>query len=655
MSLQAAAVLAPVRPARRRLVTRAVSDGRRIGLSVTPVDDASAILRGLKPVWFTPRRQWVFSGEMHDAGRLSNALRRAFAQRPLVDLDAVEKDLQAAIEAPCPSFFSEAMDVQIIPLDEGGSAVCSLYDPHLVRVMQALGGRFHRYAAAWQIDGDIDQVLERLERDAGIDPELVFVHAQPMRLEELAAKPKAGMPIKVPAATPPRSDGAAGDRSEIGSGFLSAFGAPMTRFAIDEAVIARAVTHCGLYDYQADGVRHLLGRSSALLGDDMGLGKSRQAVVASRIAAGRGRILVVCPATLRINWMREIKEVFPADLVGVVGEDRVDMFKACRWVVTNFERLGALVRERALHFAVMVVDEAHYLKEYQAGRTRNAFIMAERIERRFLITGTPILSREIEVHTLLRISGHPVGQLQLTEFRERYAGSPAARAALAEVLADWMLRRPKSVLKNLGAKNRQFRFVEPGEGLDQYRKVLADDTLTVMPKIVKLRQSLEAMKLDYIAQTIESLQTDDKAIVFCEYMETVDALRAALGDAGIGVVSLVGADSMKKRQAAVDAFQSDPAVRVFIGTTSAAGVGITLTAANYVFFASQPWTPAMMRQAEDRAYRNGQRRDVFVIVPIVPNTIDQDVMRLLDDKTTLEQETVERAVAARLSGAVAVA
>ena len=620
--------LIPVRPARRRLVTRAVSDGRRLGVSATPIDDSSAILRGMKPVWLAPRRQWLFSGELHDASKLAGALRHAFDHRPLVDLDGLEEDLRSAIEAPCPTYFTEILDVQIMPIEDGGLAVSSVYDPYLVAAMKRLQGRFHRYAAAWQVRASVERVLSALEDLAGGDRDLVFVHEKAMRLEDLVSKPKAEMPIKVPAALPTFGDPSP-DREIEGRGFLSSIGSTMQRHDVDEAVLARAVKHCGLYDYQEAGVRHLLGRSSALLGDDMGLGKSRQAVVASRIAAGRGRILVVCPASLRINWTREIQGVFPDDQVGMVGMDRIEMLKHCRWVVSNYERLGALVRGE-LDFAVMVVDEAHYLKEYQAGRTRNAFILADRIDRRFLLTGTPILSREVEVHTLLRISGHPAGLLDLTDFRKRYAGSPEGRAALAEVLADWMLRRPKSVLKNLGTKQRQFRYVDPGEGLEQYRKVLADMTMTVMPKIVKLRQSLEAVKLDFILDTVQSLNQDDKIIIFCEYMETVEALRSALAEAAIGVVSLVGADAMKKRQAAVDAFQTDPEVKVFIGTTSAAGVGITLTAANYVLFASQPWTPALMRQAEDRAYRNGQRRDVIVIVPIVPGTIDEDIMQLLE-------------------------
>ena len=170
-----------------------------------------------------------------------------------------------------------------------------------------------------------------------------------------------------------------------------------------------------------------------------------------------------------------------------------------------------------------------------------------------------------------------------------------------------------------------------------------------MPKIVKLRQWLEAAKIDFVLDTVRSLGDDDKLIVFCEYMESVKTMADALAAEGIGAVSLVGADAMAKRQAAVDRFQQDSACRVFIGSTSAAGVGITLTAANYVTFASLPWTPALQRQAEDRAYRNGQRRDVIVLLPIVAETIDEQILALLESKTELEQDVVESAVRARLS------
>ena len=148
---------------------------------------------------------------------------------------------------------------------------------------------------------------------------------------------------------------------------------------------------------------------------------------------------------------------------------------------------------------------------------------------------------------------------------------------------------------------------------------------------------------------MESLSEGDKIIIFCEYMSTVEAMRDAFAQAGIACVSLVGADSGTRRQKAIDAFQNDPAVTVFIGTTSAAGVGITLTAANHVAFASLPWTPALMRQAEDRAYRLGQRRNVLVIVPLVAGSIDEGIWSLLQSKQATEQDVVE-AVKSQLPG-----
>ena len=142
-------------------------------------------------------------------------------------------------------------------------------------------------------------------------------------------------------------------------------------------------------------------------------------------------------------------------------------------------------------------------------------------------------------------------------------------------------------------------------------------------------------------ETAECLGEDDKLIIFCEYMQSVDMLKHALSASGIGCVSLVGSDSSSKRQKAIDTFQTDPATRVFIATTAAAGVGITLTKATWVAFGSCPWTPAVMRQAEDRAYRLGQTRDVNVLVPLIPGTIDEKVWQLIGAKTEIEEDVVE--------------
>ena len=648
-----ATVLTPVAPALRPAVTMVVSDGRRVGLSPGAVREASDALRGLGATWCGPRRAWILKQPEY-ASSLATQLEHALRSVPLLDVAGLAADLRRALEHPQPHYFTEILDLQILPLTSGEHAVSSLYDSFVVDAMRGIGARFHRPASAWVARAGPDVILAALASVAGVAATEVYVHERSMHLEDLAGKTKSELPIKVEGAAPAFAGAKPADGAEDGRGFLSTICSPLTRIPVDEDLLERAVRFAGLYDYQAAGVRHLLSRSAALLGDDMGLGKTRQAVVAARLAAGRRRILVVCPASLRINLEREIHAVFAKDVVGMVGEDRLATLFGCRWVIANYERLGGLVREADLEFEVMVVDEAHFLKEHKAGRTRNAFILADRIPRRFLLTGTPILSREIEVHTLLRISGHPVGQLELVDFRKQYAGGAEQRQALATVLSDWMLRRPKSVLKNLGAKTRQLRYVSPPGGLEDYKALLQDMSLAVMPKIVKLRQWLEAAKIDFVLDTVRSLGDDDKLIVFCEYMESVKTMADALAAEGIGAVSLVGADAMAKRQAAVDRFQQDPGCRVFIGSTSAAGVGITLTAANYVTFASLPWTPALQRQAEDRAYRNGQRRDVIVLLPIIAETIDEQILALLESKTELEQDVVESAVRARLSAGMRV-
>ncbi|CAD5366574.1 DEAD/DEAH box helicase [Rubrivivax sp. A210] len=574
------------------------------------------------------------------ARQVFEGLQRQAPRWPAFAMDEVRELAAIAWRAPEPDFFACMLDLQVLPLAHGGFAVSSAYDALVVTALKGLGGRFHRHAAAWEVRRSREEIMRALLEVAGVADTFVFVHDGQVVLEDLVSAPKSELPISVPGASPPRGTGQ-GDGEDMGAGFLSAFGAPMQRLQVDEKALAAAAAACGLRDYQVGGVRHLLGLSGGLLADDMGLGKSRQAVVAGRMAAGAAKVLVVCPASLGINWEREIRAVYPRALIATIGQADASALRAADWIVANYERLGGLVRDASLDIGVMLIDEAHYLKEHQAGRTRNAFLLADRIPRVFLLTGTPVLNREIELHTLLRLSGHPIGRMPLAEFRKLYAGDSARRDELAGRLSEWMLRRGKDVLKDLGDKTQQLRHVQAPDGLAAYKAILADGSLQAMPKITKLRQHLEALKVEFLVESIECLPQDAKALIFCEYMDTVETLKHLLSANGIGCVSLVGSDTPKKRMAAVDAFQQKPDVRVFIGTTMAAGVGITLTAANYVFFASLPWTPALKRQAEDRAYRSGQTRDVLVIVPVVAGTIDEQIFALLDSKREIEVAIIE--------------
>lgn len=569
---------------------------------------------------------------------------QALYLREHVGFDGAAALLKAAVRALEPDYFTQLLDVQIFELargelNHGQHAVSFSYAALCVRAMRALQGRFHKPAAAWQVRGDVVHIQHVLRDLAGVAAEFSFVHEQPIVLEELVSPCADESPIQVPAATP--EQGESGPAQDVdGAGFLSADLEQSNAVDIDEAVLAAIAVGAGLRDYQVDGVRHLAGQTGACLGDDMGLGKTRQTVVGARLAAGQGRVLIVCPASLRINWEREIHAVYPDAVVGFAGDDRISTLYGCQWVIANYERLGGLVREVGLAFGAMAIDEAHYLKEHKSGRTRNAFVMATRIPKRYVVTGTPLLNREIELHTLLRLTGHSLGRMELKEFRKEFTGSRERRAALARALSGWMLRRRKDVL-DLGAKTHSVRYISPSEGLAIYKEIYDDMSLMAMPKITKLRQCLETLKTPFLIETVEGLQAEDKIIIFCEYMSTVNAMHDAFTAAGIKAVRLVGADSATKRQKAIDTFQDDPEVRVFIGTTMAAGVGITLTAANYVAFASMPWTPALMRQAEDRAYRLGQQRDVIVIVPLIPDTIDEAVWKILEGKRETEIDVVE--------------
>lgn len=633
-----APVFVPVAPAKKTFLMRAVYDGRRLGLAVPYGEGISELMRELGCAWFPPRRMWLCLGEQ--AARVMTGLKAQAPRLPSYAMDDVRELAALAWRAPDADYFACMLDLQLLPLQSGGFAVTSAYDLLVVRALKGLGGRFHRHAAAWEVRRTRQEILQVLLDQAGVAETFVFVHDGQVVLEDLVSAPKSELPISVPGASPPRGIGS-GDGEEMGAGFLSSFGTPMERLPVDEEALAATAKACGLRDYQVGGVRHLLGLSGGLLADDMGLGKSRQAVVAGRMAAGQSKVLVVCPASLGINWEREIRAVYPKALIATIGQADASALSAADWIIANYERLGGLVRDATLDLGCMLVDEAHYLKEHQAGRTRNAFLLAERIPRVFLLTGTPVLNREVEVHTLLRLSGHPIGRMPLADFRKAYAGDAARRDELAGRLSEWMLRRGKDVLKDLGDKTQQVRYVQPPDGLAAYKAIYSDSSLQAMPKITKLRQHLEALKVEFLIESIESLPPDAKVLIFCEYMETVETLKHALSASGIGCVSLVGSDAPKKRMAAVDAFQQKPEVKVFIGTTMAAGVGITLTAANYVFFASLPWTPALKRQAEDRAYRSGQTRDVFVIVPIVAGTIDEQIFALLDSKREIEVAIVE--------------
>ncbi|MFM8312361.1 MAG: SNF2-related protein [Ilumatobacteraceae bacterium] len=418
-----------------------------------------------------------------------------------------------------------------------------------------------------------------------------------------------------------------------------------------------------LYNHQCSGVAFLLSRRKAILADDMGLGKTRTAIVAAREQSPDGPFLVVCPATLKLNWEREIHMVEPGADVQVLAKEspRAD----ARWTIVNYDRLGKFASELAdLPFAVVVLDEAHYIKNRSA-RTKHAMTLLagdREPDGVYLLTGTPMTNRPRDLFQLLKAIGHPASR-SFYKFARRYCGAydngfgldsngASNLDELSMVVAGVMLRRAKSEALDLPEKVRSWVPVDvPVQRIKGY-ETRALDYLTANPAregstwftflglINKARHELALVKArataDFVTDLVESGQ---KVVVFSGYTGVVDTMLERFGDQA---VSLTGSTSTTQRQAVVDRFQTDDSVRVFVGNIQAAGVGITLTAGTHVVFNDLDWVPANHWQAEDRIHRIGQTATAFVTYIYAPDTLDSFVAAMLEAKAEMVA-TVESA------------
>ncbi len=625
-----------------QLLQRAVFDGYDFGLKMPYLEGANRLLTGrggsfirrgehpLSGYWRLPQRRLLEDLDVlfHQLGELADG-------RFVQDWSGFSRKIADAQADARRDLFIWGMRLRIAPLSGGGVVLSGDYHPGCVAVAKRMHGAFLSTSRAWRIPASDEIVRSNLILELGLLEEQFEMLDV---LQELlsdgsvsAARDVTAMSIGGP---PQERSAASADEDSAADVYLAAV-PDIAKTSWTLQAIEAELKPYSLMSHQPAGIRHLLQRTSALLADDMGLGKSRQAVIAAGIQSAGHQILVVVLASLVINWEREILAVYPDARIA-----RQRYQADVQWVIVNYERLGDVVA-LADQFAVMIVDEAHRLKEPTAAWTRNGFDIAAKVPNRYLLTGTPVLNRESELHTLLRLSGHPIGQLPLKDFCERFAGSSEFRQGLRAEIGDWMLRRRKDVLPDLKGKQRQTVPVVLDEAQQVEYNAIRNADQPVFARLGRLRQLLERVKVPVVMELLGELDPEDKVILFCEYKETVTTLQQLCDSAGLGCVTLVGTDSLTKRQKAIDRFQQDADCRVFIGTTSAAGTGNNLTAANYVFFLGLPWTPGLQDQAEDRAYRNGQRRLVVVKIPLVENSIDLQLWQMLQDKRRIAQDLIE--------------
>src|SRR6516165_6545350 len=341
-----------------------------------------------------------------------------------------------------------------------------------------------------------------------------------------------------------------------------------------------------LYPHQADGVAFLLSKKRALLADDMGLGKTRQAIVALESAAPEGVILVVCPASLKLNWKREILMVDPTARIEVIGHDRQPAADP-RWVIVNYDLLRkAAARLHDIAWSGVVLDEAHFIKN-ASGRTSHCLrLLGVQNEAKapligpefvFLLTGTPMTNRPRDLFNLLRCVGHPAARSFLS-FAKRYCGAyrndygwvttgASNIEELNRLMKEVSLRRKKDEVLDLPPKIRSWVPVDISDApaalaavegfLSWYQATdpAAPNDTQFLARLTKVRVALHKAKHKAVAERIRDvIATGDKVIVFTAFTDGLNKHRAVFGDA---CVTISGESDAKERMLAVDQFQSD--------------------------------------------------------------------------------------------------
>lgn len=454
----------------------------------------------------------------------------------------------------------------------------------------------------------------------------------------------------------------------------------------------------GMYAFQQQGVAFIDKRGGrALIGDEMGLGKTVQALGYLQLLQTRGdvRAVVVCPSSLKTNWARETErwtKLRPVILSGRYSTGSERELLHADIAIVNYNILtspdkkdedGKKVTTPGWSDAlakwnkdgVIVLDECHYIKNRKARRTSATKALCKTAEGVIGLSGTPITNRPVEFYETLNII-EPALFPSWFKFAQRYCalketrfGHDASGASNTEELhkrltSTIMLRRLKAdVLKELPAKRRTIlpmdlsskamkeyskaeqhfiQYLREKVGEEKANKAARAEALA---EIETLKQLAYEAKIESAVEWIRNwLDSDGKLVVFCTHTKAVERLVSEFKDV---CVRVDGSVTKKKRQDAVDTFQNDDNIRLFVGQIKAAGVGLTLTAAADTVFLELGWTPGEHDQAEDRVHRIGQKAEsIGAWYLIAPGTIDEDIAELLDKKrkvlaSVLDGKTVD--------------
>ena len=433
-----------------------------------------------------------------------------------------------------------------------------------------------------------------------------------------------------------------------------------------------------LYIHQEEGVKFLLSRNGAILADDMGLGKSIQSIIAA-LESGAENILIVTPSSAKINWEREIN-VFCKETAIIDGKK----WKQAKFTIINYdilknfhtlietrkelteEEISKINRQLAMaKFDIAIIDEAHYLKNNDSirGKIMVDLSVKYNIPRVWLLTGTPVANRPMDFFNLLKIIKSPIAQnwkhyavrycdgrkffrtLKNGQKRQIWLTDGASNLEeLASKTKNVILRRLKTDVLDMPDK-----VVTPtyhrldNKGWLEYEHLWEEylqkrllegkkngNLQKDLVELILLRQFIAAQAIPHTIEMVENaIEMGRKVIIFTSFTEELEILAAHFGKLA---VKHNGPMTTTQKQKSVDAFQNNPKVKVFIGNIKSAGVAITLTEATVVIFNSFSWVTGDNEQAEDRAFRIGQKNDVNVYYQLFEDTISTRMWETLRNK-----------------------
>ena len=418
--------------------------------------------------------------------------------------------------------------------------------------------------------------------------------------------------------------------------------------------------------YQKFGVQYILHQKKVLLGDEMGLGKTVQAIAAmAHLSAHQEKayFLVVCPASVMVNWQRELERFSELPVFLLHGEATDKRFSG--WeesggaAVTNYESMLKLAGriDRKMQLSLLVIDEAHYIKNPSAKRTRQIRRLEEESERILLMTGTPIENHVSEMCELIDFVRpdmtqkirEQAGLRHLKEFREML--SPV-----------YLRRRAQEVLSELPPITWEDEWCAlTPEDRAAYADAVRDGNFMAMRRVSYLQEDLKtSAKANRLLELLDLAVRDGrKVVVFSWFRETIgkveEFLRGSSGpEAGIPYIGiLTGSTSAMERQNVIDSFGEAEPGSVLVCQVQAGGTGVNLQAASAVIFCEPQIKPSLEKQAAARVHRMGQTDRVLAIRLISEDTVDEAILPLLEKKQEEFDAFAEESAAADAAAALA--